>query len=82
MKYLAIASSHIYTFLVCQISSYFHCLPPRFTGCHQELSKRIKRFQRTFGKEEFQFSNGFLRIRLDYGVFFNSIEWECCPEMG
>ena len=39
---------------VCLISSYFHCLLPiRFKVSHQELSKYIKGFQRTFGKEKF-----------------------------
>ena len=39
-------------FLVCLISSYFHCLLPRFKGSHQELSKYIRSFQRTLGKEK------------------------------
>ena len=31
---------------MCLISSYFHCLIPRFKGSHQELSKYIKSFQK------------------------------------
>ena len=40
---------------MCLISSYSHCLLPRFKGSHQELSKYIKIFQRSFCKENFQF---------------------------
>ena len=48
-----IYSSFFNPFLACLNSSYFHCLLPRFKGSHQELSKYIKRLQRTFGKEKF-----------------------------
>ena len=50
-----IPSSFFKPFLVCLISSYIHYLLPRFKGCHQELFKYIKSFQRTFGKQKFQF---------------------------
>ena len=48
-------SSCVFKFLECLVFSYFHCLLPRLEGSHHELPKYIKSFQRTCGKEKFQF---------------------------
>ena len=54
-----ISSYFFKPFLVCLIS-YFHCLLLPFKRSHQELSKYIKSFQRSFGKKSFSFSTFFL----------------------